>query len=55
MKISLNDAFFNSSQPNKFFDANLLTDLNNKLCLFKQDNQIQNEILINYATNILDA
>ncbi len=41
--------------PDEFFSKNMLIDLNNELCLNKEDNMFDQEILNNYAAIILDA
>ncbi len=39
----------------EFFSNNMLIDLNNELCITKQDDMFDWEILDNYAAQILDA
>ncbi len=41
--------------PDDFFSKNMLIDLNNELCLNKEDDMFDQEILDNYAARILDA
>ncbi len=41
--------------PDEFFNKNMLIDLNNELCLNKEDNMFDQEILDIYAIRILDA
>ncbi len=40
--------------PDEFFNTNMFIDLNDKLCQDKEDNMLEQEILDNYATQILD-
>ncbi len=40
---------------NEFFTNNMPIDLNDDICLTKEDNMFDQEILNNYATQILDA
>ncbi len=41
--------------PNEFLDINVLTDLNDILCLSKEYSMFDQEFLNNYITCILDA
>ncbi len=41
--------------PDKFFSNNILINLNDKLCLNKEDDMFDQEILNNYVAQILDA
>ncbi len=41
--------------PEEFFSNNMPIDLNDELCLNKEDNMFDQEILDNHATQILDA
>ncbi len=41
--------------PDEFFSKNMLIDLNDELCLNKEHNMFDQEILNNYAAGILDA
>ncbi len=41
--------------PDEFFNTYLFIDLNKKLCQDEGDNMFEQEILDNYATQILDA
>ncbi len=41
--------------PDEFFNKNMLIDLNDILCLNKEDNMFDQEILNNYSARILDA
>ncbi len=41
--------------PNDFFSKKMLIDLNDELCLNKEGDMFDKEILNNYAARILDA
>ncbi len=41
--------------PDEFFSNNMPIDLNDELCLNKEDNMFDQEILNNYSARILDA
>ncbi len=41
--------------PNGFFNNNIFVNLNNELCLNKEDNMFDQELLDNNDTQILDA
>ncbi len=43
------------NNPDEFLSMNMLIDLNGELCLNKEDNMLDQEILNNYAARILDA
>ncbi len=41
--------------PDEFFNNNMFINLSNELCFNKEDDMFDQEILNNYATQILDA